>query len=285
MIRILIVDDQSFTRRAVQAILERETDFSVIGQAANGVEAIAFIREQSPDIALVDLEMPEMNGFNLTYHIVRNFPNTRVVILSGCDDKESIDTAVKAGAKGFLLKNTSGQEIADTIRYVQRGYFQLGPGLLEKILAGLSDTQPTSEKLYQFEHKAQESFDKLENQIERKNQLVRRELFHELETQIDNLKQDFRFGLDTFQQRVSDRMKQGFNSLSEHIGQNPNFDLRSWEKQIEARELERQQQVNRVLTGTKKSMLDLEKKVRFLSYCLIFLAVSFFAEKIAMLVF
>ncbi len=288
MIRILIVDDQSFTRKAVQAILEQEEDFCVIGQAANGVEAISFIEQNSPDIALVDLEMPEMNGFSLTHHATKNFPKTKVVILSACDDKDSIDTAIKAGAKGFLLKNTSGQEIVDTIRYVQRGYFQLGPGLLENIIAGLNPAEPLSnEKLNQVESRAQESFIRLQTEIEHKNQLVRRELFHELEMQINHLKQDFRFGLDTFQQRVSERMNQGFSSLGDRFGgsYSTDVDLRRWEEHLNARELQHQQQVNRILTGTKKSMLDLEKRVKFLTYCLIFLAATFFAEKIALLIF
>ena len=286
MIDILIVDDQSFTRKAIQAILEKQKDFRVMGQAANGVEALSFIKQNSPDIALVDLEMPEMNGFSLTYQIAQRFRKTKVIILSACEDRESIDTAVKAGAKGFLLKTTSGQEIIDTIRYVQRGYFQLGPGLFEKIISNLDGSPPiTSEELSRFQKKAQQSFEKLETDMARKNELVRRELFHELENQIGGLKQDFRQGLEIFQRRVSDRMSQGLNSLSDRVHQNSGVDMHFWEQQINARESEYQQQLNRLLTGTKKSMLDLEKKVDFLRNCLIFLAVTFLAEKIAMFVF
>jgi DNA-binding NarL/FixJ family response regulator len=287
MIRILIVDDQSFTRKAIQAILEQEKDFQVIGQAANGIEALKFIKNHSPDIALVDLEMPEMNGFNLTYQISQRFASTKVVILSACEDRDSIDTAVKAGAKGFLLKTTSGTEIADTIRYVQRGYFQLGPGLFEKILSNLNGAPPvTTEDLSRFQNKAQQSFENLEAEMQRKNEQIRRELFHELEVQINKLKQDFRQGLEIFQQRVSDRMSQGLNSLGNHMSQNAaDFDLKHWEKQLNARDFERQQQVNKMLTGTKQSMINLERKVNLLRNCLIFFIVTFLAEKIAMFVF
>lgn len=287
MIRILIVDDQSFTRKAIQAILDREDDFQVVGQAANGIEALSFIRQHTPDIALVDLEMPEMNGFSLTYQISQRFTNTKVVILSACEDRESIDTAVKAGARGFLLKTTSGTEIADTIRYVQRGYFQLGPGLFEKILSNLNGAPPvTTEDLSRFQNKAEQSLENLEAEILRKSEQTRRELFHELEIQINGLKKDFRQGLEIFQQRVSDRMNQGLSSLGNHMSQNATeFDLQHWEKQLNERDFERQQQVNRMLTGTKQSVKNLERKVNFLRNCLVFLAVTFLAEKIAMFVF
>ena len=134
-------------------ILEREQDLKVIGQAANGIEALKFIKQHNPDIALVDLEMPEMNGFSLTYQITQRFSQTKVIILSACEERESIDTAVKAGAKGFLLKTTSGQEIIDTIRYVQRGYFQLGPGLFEKILSNLACVPVSFPRLLTLQHK------------------------------------------------------------------------------------------------------------------------------------
>ena len=286
MITILIVDDQSFTRKAIQTILEPEEDLKIIGQAANGIEALKFIEEYSPDIALVDLEMPEMNGYSLTYQIVQSRYKTKVIILSACEERNSIDTAVKAGARGYLLKTTSGQEIADTIRYVQRGYFQLGPGLFEKILSNLDAPPPiTSEELSRFQHKAQKSFKNWETEMIRKNDLMRRELFHELENQITNLKQDFRQGLELFQQRVNDRLNRGLSSFKNQFNQGTETDLHQWEQQNQARDFERQQQVNRILTGTRKSMIHLEKKIDFLRNCLILLTISFVAETLAIFVF
>lgn len=286
MIRILIVDDQNFTRKAIQAILEEEEGIEVIGQAANGIEALKFIKYNIPDIALVDLEMPEMNGYNLTYQITRNFQKTKVIILSVSDDRESIDTAVKAGAKGYLLKTTSGKEIADTIRYVQRGYFQLGPGLFEKILSNFNEGQPvTSNDLLRLQNHAQQSFEQLEAQLLDKNELVRRELFQELEIQINTLKQDFRKGLEIFQQKVGDRLNRGLNSHGDRQTRNPDLDFQNWEKQIEARDARQQQQINKVISGAKQAIAKLEKKVNLLAYCIIFLAVIFFAEKIVLFVF
>lgn len=285
MIRILIVDDQNFTRKAIQAILEQEEGIEVIGQAANGIEALKFIKYNIPDIALVDLEMPEMNGYNLTYQIARNFQKTKVIILSVSDDRESIDTAVKAGARGYLLKTTSGKEIADTIRYVQRGYFQLGPGLFEKILSNFNEGKPvTSNDLLRLQNHAQQTFEQLEAQLLDKNDLVRRELFQELEIQINSLKQDFRKGLEIFQHRVSDRLNRGLNSFSDRQDRNPDIDFQNWEKQINAREDRQQQQINQVISKTKQSVVNLERKVNLLGYCIIFLAVIFFAEKIILFV-
>ena len=284
-ITILIVDDQIFTRKALQTMLEQERDFQIIGQAANGIEALKFIEHQKPNIALVDLEMPEMNGYSLTYQVAQRFAQTKVVIFSACEEKDSIDTAIKAGARGYLLKTTSGTEIADTIRYVQRGYFQLGPGLFEKIVSDPNAPAPlTSEELYRFENKAQKSFENWETEMMRKNELVQRELFRELENQVANLKQDFRQGLELFQQQVSDRMSRGLNFVDSSFDRTKN-DGNLWEKEFSAREFERQQHVNRILTGTRKSIVHLENKINFLRNCLVLLAVSFVAETIVMLVF
>jgi DNA-binding NarL/FixJ family response regulator len=133
VIKILIVDDQNFTRQALQTILETEVDFEVVGKATSGLEAIKYLEQSKVDIALVDLEMPEMNGLTLTKILSQRFADTKTIILSSHDGDDEINSAVEAGARGYLLKNTSAQEIGDTIRAVQRGYFQLGPGLFEKL--------------------------------------------------------------------------------------------------------------------------------------------------------
>ncbi|ELS01425.1 response regulator containing a CheY-like receiver domain and an HTH DNA-binding domain [Xenococcus sp. PCC 7305] len=285
MIRILIVDDQNFTREAVKSILEQESDFEIIGQAENGVKALAKIDEMRPDVAVIDLEMPEMNGFVLTQKINQQFSQTKVVILSSCEDHDSINAAVKAGAKGYLLKSTSGSELTDTIRYVQRGYFQLGPGLFEKLLSGfIQDNSDTTKNLFQLENKAQDNFARLEQEIKSKNEQTRNEMFLELNKQIKHLKNEFRQGLGTFQYQVTNQMRQGLESLSDRIN-HKTVDTNNLEEKIQAWDFERQQQINNMLTGTKKTVSSLEKQVTILRYCLIFLAMSFFVEKLAVFVF
>ncbi|MGK7898018.1 MAG: response regulator transcription factor [Xenococcus sp. (in: cyanobacteria)] len=285
MIQILIVDDQNFTREAVKSILEQESDFEIVGLAENGVKALEKIAEITPDVAVVDLEMPEMNGFVLTEIIQQKFPRTKVVILSSCDDHASINSAVKAGAKGYLLKSTSGTELTDTIRYVQRGYFQLGPGLFEKLLSGfILENSNNTENLSQLKNTAQDSFARLELEITARNEQTRNEMFQELHKQINHLKTEFRQGLGTFQYQVSNQMCQGLEAVSDRVKRDT-VDTKSLERRIQTWDLERQQQLKNLLTGTKKTISNLEKQVIILRYCLIFLAMSFFVEKLAAFVF
>ncbi len=285
MISILIVDDQNFTRQAIKSILEQESDFEVVGLAENGIKALEKIAEISPHIAVVDLEMPEMDGFELTQKIYQQFPRTKVVILSSSEDNESINSALKAGAKGYLLKSTSGIELTDTIRSVQRGYFQLGPGLFEKLLSGfIQENSTTIENLSELENKSQDYFARLEKDIKTKNEQTRHEMFQELTKQIEHLNQEFRQGLGAFQSQVSSKMTQGLESLSDRINSYV-FMTNSLEEKIQARDFERQKQINYLLTGTKKTVIELEKQVSILRYCLIFLVMCIVAEKLAQFIF
>ena len=285
MISIIIVDDQNFTRQAIKSILEQESDFEVVGLAENGIKALEKIAEISPHVAVVDLEMPEMDGFELTQKIYQQFPRTKVVILSSSEDNESINSALKAGAKGYLLKSTSGIELTDTIRSVQRGYFQLGPGLFEKLLSGfIQENSTTIENLSELENKSQDYFARLEKDIKTKNEQTRHEMFQELTRQIEHLNQEFRQGLGAFQSQVSSKMTQGLESLSDRINSYV-FMTNSLEEKIQARDFERQKQINYLLTGTKKTVIELEKQVSILRYCLIFLVMCIVAEKLAQFIF
>ncbi len=285
MISIIIVDDQNFTRQAIKSILEQESDFEVVGLAENGIKALEKIAEISPHVAVVDLEMPEMDGFELTQKIYQQFPRTKVVILSSSEDNESINSALKAGAKGYLLKSTSGIELTDTIRSVQRGYFQLGPGLFEKLLSGfIQENSTTIENLSELENKSQDYFARLEKDIKTKNEQTRHEMFQELTKQIEHLNQEFRQGLGAFQSQVSSKMTQGLESLSDRINSYV-FMTNSLEEKIQARDFERQKQINYLLTGTKKTVIELEKQVSILRYCLIFLVMCIVAEKLAQFIF
>lgn len=132
-IRILIVDDQNFVRKMLQYSLSSVADFEIVGTANSGSEAIAQIEQLHPDIALVDIEMPGMNGLEITRTISEQYPQTKVLVISIHDDESYIRDSLQAGAKGYLLKNTPPEELAHAIRFVQLGYLQLGPGLFEKL--------------------------------------------------------------------------------------------------------------------------------------------------------
>jgi DNA-binding NarL/FixJ family response regulator len=138
MIRILLVDDQKILCEMMQSWLEQERDLQVVGNASDGESAIAFVETLQPDIVLLDIEMPGMDGITATDIISGRFPKTKVIVLSGYDDDAYLTNALRAGAKGYLLKNTQATELANTIRSVHKGYSQVSPGLLEKITAKMS---------------------------------------------------------------------------------------------------------------------------------------------------
>jgi DNA-binding NarL/FixJ family response regulator len=109
-----------------------------VGTGANGQEAVELVSTLEPDVLLIDHYMPVMNGVEATQLITNQFPQVAVLLLSGSDQDNHITEALQAGAKGYLLKTTSSEDLANSIRSVDRGYSQMGPGLLEKLLAKIT---------------------------------------------------------------------------------------------------------------------------------------------------
>ena len=284
MIKISIVDDQNFTRQALQAILEAESDFEVVSKANTGSEALAQIEEQATDIAIVDLEMPDMDGLTVTKIISNRFPDTKVIILSSHDDKANINAAVEAGARGYLLKSTSTQEIADTIRAVERGYFQLGPGLFEKLLSHLmQEKKEAATSLSELEHKYTQSMIDLEKKITSKNEAQRQELHREMELQIGNLKEDFRHGLEIFQDRVTNQLQSGIDAASNRFSSSiPN--AQEIDIQIDNRNLEQQRYINTLFAGSKQAIQKLENQLNQMRY-FVAIAVIVFVAVIMLLLY
>ncbi len=132
-IRVLLVDDQNSIREQLHISLESEFGLEIVGSVADGQTAIAKIELFHPDVALIDIEMPGIDGLQTTQIIKERFADTKVIVLSSHDHEEYIDKALKVGAKGYLLKNTPAIDIVHAIRYVHKGYLQLGPGLFEKL--------------------------------------------------------------------------------------------------------------------------------------------------------
>ncbi|MGJ3251253.1 MAG: response regulator [Elainellaceae cyanobacterium] len=135
MIRVLLVDDQAILCQALQTWLEQESDIEVVGRAYNGYDAITQAKGSHPDVVLIDIEMPDMDGIEATRILCQAFSNMKVIVLSSHNDDAYLARAVRAGAKGYLLKTTSAEDLANTIRSVHRGYGQFGPGLFEKLVA------------------------------------------------------------------------------------------------------------------------------------------------------
>ncbi|MCC0175750.1 response regulator transcription factor [Waterburya agarophytonicola K14] len=128
MTAIIIVDDQNSIREFLKINLSTEADIEVVGMADNGQAAIVQVEEHQPDLVLMDIEMPgEIDGIDATEAIVRRFPNTKVLLFTSQDDKQQLNRALKVGARGYVLKNTSVKDIGNIIRLTEKGFFQIGP--------------------------------------------------------------------------------------------------------------------------------------------------------------
>ena len=128
MTTVLIVDDLGSIREFLKINLSSEPDIEIIGLADNGQSAIAQVGEHQPDIVLMDIEMPgNINGIVATKTISRQFPESKVLLLTSQDDRQQLNLALKAGARGYILKNSSIKDIATIIRLTKKGFFQIGP--------------------------------------------------------------------------------------------------------------------------------------------------------------
>jgi DNA-binding NarL/FixJ family response regulator len=141
-IRIVIVDDQTTIREALKVLLALQPDFDIIGTAANGERAIELIQSLHPDIALIDIEMPGINGIEVTQALRQMAPATRILVLSSHDDSQYLSKAFQSGAQGYLLKDTPSEDLATAVRSVYKGYSQVSPGLMAKVIAQLGQTSP-----------------------------------------------------------------------------------------------------------------------------------------------
>ncbi len=151
MIRLLLVEDQEIVRRGLKTLLETKPDLRVVGEAGNGQQAIELAEQldaadQPPDVVLMDIRMPIMDGVTATEHLCQQFPGIKILVLTTFDDAQYIAEALRVGAKGYLLKDTPAEELAEVIRSIHRGYTQFGPGILEKMMAK-APTPEASEEL------------------------------------------------------------------------------------------------------------------------------------------
>ncbi|HEX2454676.1 MAG TPA: response regulator transcription factor [Vicinamibacterales bacterium] len=138
-IRILAVDDHPVVRDGIASLVGIQTDMALVAQAANGREAIQQFRSHRPDVTLMDLQMPEMNGLDALIAIRTEFPDARVIVLTTYEGDVHILRALRAGAQGYLLKNTLHSELLQTIRAVHAGRRSLSPEASSQIAQHLSD--------------------------------------------------------------------------------------------------------------------------------------------------
>jgi DNA-binding NarL/FixJ family response regulator len=144
-IRILIVDDQALFREGLRAVLSAQPDFEIVGEAADGVEAVALANEFEPHVILMDLRMPRLGGVQATQNIRAAHPTAQVIVLTTFDDAEEVFDALRAGAAGYLLKDASPEKLGDAIRAAARGESFLQPSIAAKVVAEfnrLSQSRP-----------------------------------------------------------------------------------------------------------------------------------------------
>lgn len=132
-IKVLAVDDHPMLREGIAAVIEGETDMELIGEATNGHEAIEFFRSQRPDVTLMDLQMPGMNGIDTITAIRHEYPNARFVVLTTYQGDVQALRALKAGASGYLLKNMLRKDLLDTIRAVHAGRRRIPPEIAAEL--------------------------------------------------------------------------------------------------------------------------------------------------------
>ena len=133
-IKVLIVDDHAVVRDGLISMLGREKDFTVVGEAQNGLEAVENAQVLEPDVILMDLRMPELDGVEAMHRIRSQNPAARFIVLTTYDTDEYIFDAIEAGAKGYLLKDASREELFSAVRAVQRGESLIQPGIAARIL-------------------------------------------------------------------------------------------------------------------------------------------------------
>jgi DNA-binding NarL/FixJ family response regulator len=137
-IRILLVDDHELLRHGTASLLERETDIRVVAHASNGEQAIALAQDVHPDVVIMDVRMPVMNGVKATRRIVDEMPGVRVLVLTAHDEDQYVFSLLESGASGYLLKSTPVSDLVRAIRQVKAGESPLSPSIAHKVVARMN---------------------------------------------------------------------------------------------------------------------------------------------------
>jgi DNA-binding NarL/FixJ family response regulator len=143
-IRVLVADDHPLFREGVQVLLQSVSDMEVAGQAMSGDEAVELAAALAPDVILMDLQMPGCNGIEATRRILQERPETGILVLTMFEDDDSVFAAMRAGARGYLLKGADGDDILRAIRAVARGEAIFGPSIAQRLIAFFASPQAST---------------------------------------------------------------------------------------------------------------------------------------------
>jgi len=147
LIRILTVDDHALLRKGIAALVNAEPDMKLVGEASNGHEAIEMFRQHHPDVTLMDLQMPDLNGAEAIARIHSEFPNARIVVLTTYTGDAQVLRALRAGARGYLLKGHVHRELLDTIRAVHAGQKRIPPDVAAALAEHATDDALTEREI------------------------------------------------------------------------------------------------------------------------------------------
>jgi DNA-binding NarL/FixJ family response regulator len=147
VIRVLIVDDHAIVQQGIAAIIDEESDLTVIGRAMDGIEAIERFRQEQPDVTLMDLRMPRMGGVEAITAICAEFNTARIIVLTTYDGDEDIYQGLRSGAKGYLLKDSKPSELRTAIRAVHNGQQYIPPNVGAKLVERMTNPELTDREL------------------------------------------------------------------------------------------------------------------------------------------
>ena len=133
-LRVLIADDHALFRRGLEMVLDNEPDIEVVGEAHDGDQAVDRASELMPDVVLMDVRMPRRSGIEATQKIKEQLPHVKILVLTNSDEEADLYDSIKAGASGYLLKEISSEEVADSIRSVMQGHSRISPAMASKLL-------------------------------------------------------------------------------------------------------------------------------------------------------
>ena len=143
-VRILLADDHRFFRNGVRVLLETVAGFEVVAETSNGEETVKAALEHKPDLILMDLQMPDMNGIETTRRIVRELPAIGIIIVTMFEDTDSVISAMRAGARGYILKDADEDELIRSIRAVASGEALFGPAIAKRLMNYITDVSPVA---------------------------------------------------------------------------------------------------------------------------------------------
>ncbi|AJO57565.1 two-component system response regulator YhcZ [Bacillus subtilis] len=162
--KIVIADDHHVVRKGLRFFFATQDDIEVVGEAATGIEALRVIEETKPDLVLMDLSMPEMDGIQAIKKAIQQFPETNIIVLTSYSDQEHVIPALQAGAKAYQLKDTEPEELVKTLRQVHAGEYKLSKAIMPHVLTHMKNQHdPEKEKYYQLTRREKDVLTEIAN--------------------------------------------------------------------------------------------------------------------------